>query len=227
MIGKFLSTTAVHLLFLCCPYRVAGRTLAHLGAGIDADFSAAALSKPPLAEPPSSPAATPEPGGSSLAAQLRQFASSAQLKVTALWNSTSDPLNGDNSQAPGPTLFAAIPLAISIYFSLRWILHRNRPSEPFETPAEVARQRQLFDDASKGTIGGLSNQFRWLELLRTYSKIIAGVLIVCVLSFLVLPHLDFSYIIIGCFAAVALVYDRQVNQVILEGQKKSGIDLAA
>lgn len=205
-----------------CAPGVVGRSLAHLEAGIDVDFSAP-VPMLPFAKPANTSAILPDQG-SSLAAALKRWTTLGRLDLFGLWNSVSSSAAGDNAQ--GPVLFAAIPLAASAFFALRWIWYRNRPSEPFETPAEVARQRKLFDDASKGTLGSLSDRCRLWDFLRTYLKVIAGALTILILASMVLPYLDFSYIIIGCFAAVALVYDRQVNQVIMEGQKKSGIDLS-
>lgn len=203
-----------------CAHGVMGRTLAHLEAGIDVDFSAPVPALP-FAKPANTSVIPPDQG-SGFAAALKRWTSERQLDLLGLWNSMSSSAAGDSQ---GPVLFAAVPLAASSFFALRWIWYRNRPSEPFETPAEVARQRKLFDDASKGTLGSLSDRSRLWDFLRTYLKVIAGALIISILASLVLPYLDFSYVILGCFAVVAVVYDRQVNQVILEGQKKSGIDI--
>lgn len=244
-----ICSLAAHL-----PCLAIARSLAHFGSSLDPmSEDSGGLEEPvlPAAEPPTDapleqpvlplaqpPTEAPKQGTSPVESSTR-----SPSLLGRLWDNWNGLPSSDGAQGPGATLLAVFALGTSLIFSARWIWQRNRPSlEAFEEVQEIVLQRKLFDDASMGntffddaSMGTILHHVRHVFVdpmhnskhLKMACQLTLCVTAILGMSYMVLQYVDFSYIIIGCFAAVAVVYDRQVNQVMQEGQKKCGIDLIA
>mmetsp|Transcript_6041 Transcript_6041/g.9841 ORF Transcript_6041/g.9841 Transcript_6041/m.9841 type:complete len:197 (-) Transcript_6041:200-790(-) len=128
---------------------------------------------------------------------------------------------GDVSQVAGPTWLAVVSVVACLCLIIHWIWRWSKPSRyDIDAEQEVILQRRLFDASSRQTgvhlllLSFCQVGLKWLVLLSASLGI----------AWLLLKYVDTSYIIIGCFALSALVYDSQQNNVMKEGQKKLGID---
>jgi hypothetical protein len=205
------------------PDEVSARTMAHFGVGDDSDGPPGAASLPASTAAPIVVAQD-----STLAAKLARYLPNlTNISLAGLWEQVSGLPESDNSQEPCPAWVANIALASSILFFAVWKWRRHRASRFDKGVAqEVSLQRRLFDDASRGLLSGKQSRLR--DFLHTSLKWIACLVASSGLSALLLKYVDTSYIICGCFIASGLVYDRQQNQVLNEGQKKLlGIDFVA
>lgn len=143
------------------------------------------------------------------------------FSFASIWERLTGLPNSESTMVPGPTWIAIMALAGSLCFCAHWMYQRGRGSK-FDTQPEITLQRKLFDESSRGK---LPKHAMFREFARIAGKWLGGLTAVLGITFLVLTYVDTSYIIIGCFGFVAVVYDRQ--HVMTEGEKKlGGIDLA-
>jgi len=157
-----------------------------------------------------------------LASMLKQFTwQSIREKFNSL-------LSGESST--DDSWLVTFALAASLGFFAFWIWRRR--SSRFEMQQEMLHDatsvhRKLFDDASSGKHSQLSwsrRQSHFLELFKSGMRWTACAAASLGIACLVLMYVDTRYIITGCFALIALAYDRQQNQVLKEGQLRLGID---
>merc|ERR1719450_2112088 len=123
----------------------------------------------------------------------------------------SSPPGEEDSQ--GPNWLAGFTLVASLCFFGRWIWLRRFASK-FDSQPDITLQRKLFDDASGWKVGlwqTLRNALRWVAM--------AG------LAGLACKYADTSYSLVGCFAAIALAYEKQQSHLQKEGEKKLGLDV--
>jgi len=150
----------------------------------------------------------------------------SNVTLSGLWDKLTGPSSNAGSQVPCSTLFANFAIAASLcFFVIQW--HRRRNSR-FDAEPEITLHRRLFDASSSGKLRSLGiEKSRLLELTKSGLQCTVAAAMSIGFAFILLKYVDASYIIMGCFAAIALTYDSQQNQVLKDGQKRLGLDLVA
>jgi hypothetical protein len=214
---------------------VIARNLAQLDVGNDFDERRHDSPSPPSVVSPTEPVTAtafdftqltqPAIDSSATAPFTRLTSMLKQFTWSSLCEKLSGLPDGESSQGPGPgdTWLATFALAASLGFFALWFWRRR--SSRFETQQEISVHRKLFDDASNGKPNQLGQQSHLLELLTAGMRWTACASASLGIASLVLLYIDTRYIIIGCFALIALAYDRQQTQVLKEGQLRLGIDI--
>lgn len=143
------------------------------------------------------------------------------FSLSGIWEKMIVPA-GEVSEASAPDWVSFFALAASLGIVVRWLWQRFSPTK-FDTQPEITLQRKLFD-ASSGKQGKqlmLCQMFMASVQWAAYAIASLGAL------GLLLKYFEWTYIIIGGFVAIALVYDKQQNNLLEENQKKLGIDVPA
>lgn len=203
------------------------RNLAQLEVGENLDSSVELLG-PSLARH----SAEAAPGQTSKVNAIPSNVTSVHVQdsLSSLWEKFTVQITGFSvSEALQSDWFtASLALGASLCFFARWISHRRGSARFDAQPCnEITLHRKLFDDASNGKLSRFGNDSRLWELAKLSLKWIVVAVASLVFVITALRCMDFSYVIIGCFGAIALAYDRQQNQLLKEGQRKLGIDSVA
>lgn len=220
MLSRYATFLALCVLMLDVPEQVSARNIATFDVG-GPDPMVDDRSMNPIAahgEQTSAEAAATQDSGKRfawLASGLQSFS------FSSIWEKLTGLPNNESTIVPGPTWIAIMALAGSLCFCAHWMYQRGRGSK-FDAQPEITLQRKLFDEASRGK---LPKHAMFREFARIAGKWLGALTAVAGIAFLVLTYVDTSYIVMGCFGFVAVVYDRQ--HVMTEGEKKlGGIDLA-
>lgn len=210
----FLTALLARALMFHLPDHVAARSLVGLeGSGTLNAFDDKWFAPPPALDPVSAHASSTSLPSSGQDSGKVTFFARAALFFSDSWNKLSGFASSDNSEVPGPSWIAMFALAASLCAFCRWVWIRKLSSR-FDFQPDITVQRKLFDAAS-GWKPGLWQVGKFcLRWIATF----------CIVA-LALKYADTSYGIIGCFAASALAYERQQSHLLIEGQKKLGLDL--